>query len=238
MSVESYDSNGFFEDTIEEPKASHRALVEQILEDETSLQNIRDFMWNYVGHPERDRRLAGEQPRLHRLGMEYSRELFTGYSEDGDLFHVRAIPGLLTEPKGYVVVWGSMKYGASEAVVHRVQAIGGIAPHDTRLQLLDRNAMDNSPWGHCPGQYAPPYDQFIFRQWTNGAGEVQVDYREARTRHVELYPIEQLYTTMDYIEAERTVLARSALQLYETVDRIEAGRGTMARSALTLVTSS
>jgi hypothetical protein len=238
MSVESYDSNGFFEDTIEAPKAHHRALVEQILEDETSLQNIRDFMWNHVGHPERDRRLAGEQPRLHRLGMEYTREMFTGYSEDGDLFHVRTIPGLLTEPKGYVVIWGNVKHGTSEAVVHSVRAIGGIAPYDTRLQLLDRDAMDNSPWGHCPGQYAPPYDQLILHQQVSSAGEVSVDYREARERHVTLHPIEQLYETMDCIEAERIMMARSALQLYETVYRIEAGRGSMARSALTLVTSS
>lgn len=192
-------------------------------------------MWNYVGHPEYDRRLAGEQPRLHRLGMEYTREMFTGYSEDGDLFHVRTIPGLLTEPRGYVVVWGSLKYGTSEAVVHSVQAIGGIAPHDTRLQLLHRSAMDNSPWGHCPGQYARSYDQLVFHQHVTSQGEIQVDYREARDRQVVLHPIEQLYETMDYIEAERTMMARAALRLYETTDYVETERSTMARSALTLV---
>jgi hypothetical protein len=78
----------------------------------------------------------------------------------------------------------------------------------------------------------------MLRQQVTSAGEVSVDYREARKRHVVLHPIEQLYETMDYIEAERVMMARSALQLYETVDRIEAGRGSMARSALTLVTSS
>jgi hypothetical protein len=213
MSVESYDSNGFIEDTIEETEIHHRMLAEQIIDDETSQQNVRKFMWDYVGHPDRDRRLAGEQPRFCRDDREYTREVFTGYSEAGDLFHVRAIPGMFTEPNGYVVIWGDVKNGVSEAVVHGAHAIGGIKPHDVRLQLLDRRAMDNSPRGHCPGQYAQPYDRLIFHQWTNGSGGIEVDYREGRERQVKLHPIEDLYAAMDHIEAERTALARSAFHL-------------------------
>lgn len=213
MSVENYDSNGFIEDTIEETEIRHRRLAEQIIDDAASQQNVRKFMWDYVGHPDRDRRLAGEQPRLNRDKREYTREVFTGFSETGDLFHVRAIPGMLTEPKGYAVIWGDVKYGVSEAVVHTVYAIGGIKPHDVRLQLLDRQAMENSPWGHCPGQYAPPYDRLVLHQWVNGAGEIELDYREGRERQVKLHPIEDLYATMDHIEAERATLARSAFHL-------------------------
>lgn len=213
MSVENYDSNGFIEDTIEVPEVLHRRLAEQIIDDATSQQNVRKFMWDYVGHPDRDRRLAGEQPRLRREEREYTRELFTGYSEEGDLFHVRAIPGMQTEPKGYVVVWGDIKYGISEAVVHGASTVGGITPHDIRLHLLDRQTMDNSPWGHCPGQYAPVYDRLMLHQWVNGEGELETEYKEGLKRQVKLHPIEKLYAAMDYIETERTVLARSAFTL-------------------------
>lgn len=216
MSVESYDSSGVIEQTLELAQIvefTHRKLAEKILDDEVVQQNIRDFMWNYVGHPDRRRRLDGEQPYINRLNQEYTREIYTGFSGEGDLFHVRAIPGMLTEAQGYVVASGNIQSGVIEPVVHRSSTVGGIDPHDIRLQLLDRNAMDNSPWGHCPGQYALPYDQHMLYVRVKDDGEREVSYREGRERTVALHPIEVLYASIDFIEEERAVLARSAFKL-------------------------
>jgi hypothetical protein len=215
MSVESYDSSDSLEQTSEAQTTEiiHRKIAEKIIDDDVAQQNIRDFMWNYVGHPDKQRRLAGEQPHINRLEKEYSRELYTGFSDEGDLFHVRAIPGMLTQAQGYVVAGGNIESGVLEPVVYRSSTVGGIDPHDIRLQLLDRRAMDNSPWGHCPGQYAQPYDQYMLHVRTNDHGVPEVSYREGRERVVVLYPIEALYKSIDYIETERALLARSAFTL-------------------------
>jgi hypothetical protein len=125
---------------------------------------------------------------------------------------------MLASPRGFVVIAGNIHEGVNEPVVHKSGTVGGIDPHDIRLQLLDRNAMDNAPWGHCPGQYAQPYDQYMFYWRRNADGQEIVEYREGRERSVVLHPIEELYATMDYIEAERATLARSAFKLISRDD--------------------
>lgn len=219
MSVESYDSSGVIERVpeTEVTEVLHRKIAEQIIDDEVCQQNMREFMWKYVGHPDKHRRLAGEQPCIKRtinqIEMEYSREIFTGFSDEGDIFHVRASAGMLTSPMGYVVAGGTVRHGVSEPVVHKSGTVGGIEPRDIRLQLLDRSAMDNAPWGHCPGQYAQAYDQHMLYVRSMDDGKRHVSYREGRERTVLLHPIEALYASIDFIESERALLARSAFQL-------------------------
>ena len=221
MSVESYDSSGAIEQVFETEVTEilHREIAEQIIDDDVAQQHMREFMWNFVGHPDKQRRLTGEQPSIRRtinqIEMEYTREIFTGFSDEGDIFHVRAVPGMLTSPVGYVVVSGSIGYGVSEPVVHKSGTVGGIEPHDIRLQLLDRKAMDNAPWGHCPGQYAQVYDQHMLYVRSMHDGTREVSYREGRERTVKLHPIEDLYASIDYIENTRPILARLAFQLVD-----------------------
>lgn len=227
MSVESYDSSGVIEQEIEIYKAEiiHRKVAETVLDSKVAQKNVCDFMWNYVGHPDKRRRLTGERPGIKRTidetEIDYTREVYTGFSDDGDLFHIRAVPGMLTEAQGFMVAGGNIHTGILEPVVHRSSTIGGIDPREIRLQLLDRRAMDNAPWGHCPGQYAPPYDQYMLHISTGEDGEQKVFYREARDRMVMLHPIESLLESVDLIEAERTLLATE--------------RALLARSAFTLI---
>jgi hypothetical protein len=44
-------------------------------------------------------------------------------------------------------------------------------------------------------------------------GEHNVTYRKGRDGEVAFHPIEELYASMDFIENERTLLARSAFML-------------------------
>ena len=219
MFVEPYGSSDVIEQNLEPQKIQniHRKIAEKIIDDDIAQLCIRKFMWDYVGHPDKQRRLSGEQPSLHRtidgIEMAYTRELFTGFSESGELVHVRAVSGMLTEPQGYVVLMGDIETGVKEPVVHKSSTVGGIDPRDIRLQLLDRAAMDNSPWGYCPNQYAPPYDQHMLYIRATNEGVPIVSYRKGREGEVAFYPIESLYESIDFIEEQRAIMARSAFTL-------------------------
>lgn len=198
-------------------------FVELLLHDPTAKKVFDDFMWCYVGHPDPEKRRRGAFPHLDRVRpdgapVRYDRELFTAYSEAGDIVHVRAIPGEKNIPQGYFVATGTLKAGLQEPYIHTVTSVGGIEPRFTTLQLVDKKSRDNCPPGFFDHKLPP--DQWRLKWRTDSMGVVDPEMHYGyRQRHAELRPIQEATSLLEelsqlYVPATREV-GRSVLSLIE-----------------------
>ena len=198
-------------------------FVELLLSHPTAKKVFEDFMWCYVGHPDTEKRRRGAFPRLERqrpdgVTVKYDRELFTGYSEAGDIVHVRAIAGEKNLPQGYFVAIGTLENGLQEPYIHTVTGVGGIEPRFTTLQLINKKARANCPPGFF--EHRLPPDQWRLKWRTDNMGvidpEVHYGYRQ---RHADLHPIEEVTGLMEelsqlHVPTSRE-MGRSALSLVD-----------------------
>ena len=158
------------------------------------------FMWDYVGHPDALQRMAGQQPVLERRGIVLDRELFSGFSAEGTLLHVRTTQDWPDNERKFLVAVSRFGRPMDEAkLLSSHRKVYADKKNDTTTITTDIRMMEGVIGRNWPPLMRPGKRDQWRLSVEHAPNDTQVTISFGMQGEQEFYPLDQLTQALEVL---------------------------------------